>query len=65
MPESTIFTDEYYSYNGLDQQGYTPRDRKSYRVHGFSDSRFSACFLGLFAGCDILINPALCKVYEL
>lgn len=25
MPESTIFTDEYYSYNGLDQQGYTHR----------------------------------------
>lgn len=23
MPESVIFTDEYYSYNGLDQQGYT------------------------------------------
>jgi len=23
LPESTIFTDEYYSYNGLDQQGYT------------------------------------------
>lgn len=25
MPETTIFTDEYYSYNGLDQQGYTHR----------------------------------------
>lgn len=25
MPESVIFTDEYYSYNGLDQQGYTHR----------------------------------------
>ncbi len=25
LPESTIFTDEYYSYNGLDQQGYAHR----------------------------------------
>jgi|SRR5581483_2655170 len=23
LPESTIFTDEYFSYNGLDKQGYT------------------------------------------
>lgn len=25
LPESVVFTDEYYSYNGLDQQGYTHR----------------------------------------
>jgi transposase-like protein len=25
LPESTVFTDEYYSYNGLEQQGYTHR----------------------------------------
>jgi transposase-like protein len=25
LPESVVFTDEYYSYNGLEQQGYTHR----------------------------------------
>jgi transposase-like protein len=25
LPKSTVFTDEYYSYNGLDQAGYTHR----------------------------------------
>lgn len=25
LPESTVFTDEYYPYNGLDEAGYTHR----------------------------------------